>query len=558
VKEFVYARFLLPAVERLGSTPCVHDGGYHATFAEHGRRVLRLRQALELELGLGPGDRFAVLSPNSHQVLELYHAALLGGGIITPLNVRMAPGELAHILDHAGARVVFVDERLAPLYDAVAAAGSDGDRPTGAGARLRGDASPGPGGGAAARRVVRILPSAGIGTATPARPDGGGPEPAGWRETAAAYEDLIDAGEPGTPPEPDEDDPVALIYTGGTTGLPRGALFTNRSLLLYMYHAGLAGGVAFRPGSVFLHAAPMFHSTTIAPVLSAPAFGMTSVIDARFEPEGCLESIETYAVAETILVPTMLQMMFDHERFAPERIASLRRLGYGGMPMTPALLDRLMTILPGVELVQGYGMTEAGALTVLGPSDHGRRELLTSVGRAVPGVVLSIQDPNGTVLGPGQVGEVCAQGGNLMAGYWADPDATSEALRGGWYHTGDAGQLDGEGYLFLADRLRDMIVTGGENVFSLEVENAIASHPAVLQVAVIGVPHERWGEQVHAVVVVRPGASLSAEDVVAHARRSLAGYKVPKSVELRSDPLPLSAAMKPLKRELRRTPDADG
>jgi len=254
----------------------------------------------------------------------------------------------------------------------------------------------------------------------------------------------------------------------------------------------------------------------------------------------------------------MLQMMFDHERFAPERIASLRRLGYGGMPMTPALLDRLMTILPGVELVQGYGMTEAGALTVLGPSDHGRRELLTSVGRAVPGVVLSIQDPNGTVLGPGQVGEVCAQGGNLMAGYWADPDATSEAFRGGWYHTGDAGQLDGEGYLFLADRLRDMIVTGGENVFSLEVENAIASHPAVLQVAVIGVPHERWGEQVHAVVVVRPGASLSAEDVVAHARRSLAGYKVPKSVELRSEPLPLSAAMKPLKRELRRTPDADG
>jgi len=169
----------------------------------------------------------------------------------------------------------------------------------------------------------------------------------------------------------------------------------------------------------------------------------------------------------------------------------------------------------------------------------------------VPGVVVEIQAADGTPLGPGSVGEVCARGGNLMAEYWRDPTGTAEAFRGGWYHSGDAGYLDQEGYLFLADRLRDMIVTGGENVYSVKVEQVIAGHPAVAQVAVIGLPDELWGERVHAIVVPRPGSSLSAEEVTAHARKSLAGYEVPKSVEIRTEPLPLSAAMKPLKRELR-------
>lgn len=533
MKEFVYARFLLPAVDRSPAAACVHDGDYHATFAEHGHRVLRLRSALRQELGLEPTDRFAVLSENSHQVLELYHAALFGGGIITPLNVRLAPVELAHVLAHADPKVVLVDERLAPLYGEVRSAG---------------------GGSSADRRLVRLCAGApGTGsTGARSRPVAGDPARGdGWWQGALGYEELLEAGEATGAPEPDEDDPVALIYTGGTTGLPRGALFTNRSLLLYMYHAGLAGGVGFAPGSVFLHSAPMFHSTTIAPVLSAPAFGVTSVISPRFDPAGTLETIERYQVTDTILVPTMLQMLLGHERFAPGRISSLRRIGYGGMPMTPTLLDRLISIVPDVELVQGYGMTEAGALTVLGPADHRRSELLGSVGRAVPGVVIEIQSPDGTPLDRGSVGEVCAKGGNLMAGYWQDPDGTAEAFRGGWYHTGDAGHLDGEGYLFLSDRLRDMIVTGGENVYSVQVEQVIATHPAVAQVAVIGLPHELWGEQVHAIVVPRPGASLAEDEVIAHARKSLAGYEVPKSVEIRTEPLPLSAAMKPLKRELR-------
>jgi acyl-CoA synthetase (AMP-forming)/AMP-acid ligase II len=220
--------------------------------------------------------------------------------------------------------------------------------------------------------------------------------------------------------------------------------------------------------------------------------------------------------------------------------------------MPPSLLDRLLHILPGVELVQGFGMTEAGALTMLQPDDHARPELLTSVGRAVPGVTLSIQSSDGRILGPDQTGEVCARGGNLLAGYWKDEAGTREAFRGGWYHTGDVGRIDREGYLFLVDRVKDMIVTGGENVYSVEVESTIARHPAVAQVAVIGVPDPTWGERVHAVVVPKPGQTLDNEEVVSFARRSLAAYKVPKSVEIRAEALPMSAALKPLKRELRR------
>jgi long-chain acyl-CoA synthetase len=202
---------------------------------------------------------------------------------------------------------------------------------------------------------------------------------------------------------------------------------------------------------------------------------------------------------------------------------------------------------------QGYGMTEsASVLTFLTTDDHklgGPR--LRSAGRAVPGVELSIQDPAGRLLPPGEIGEVCARGGNFMIGYWKKEEATEEVFRDGWYHTGDAGYLDDDGYLFLVDRVKDMIVTGGENVYSAEVESAISMHAAVAQVAVIGIPHDLWGEQVHAIVVLRAGATAAAEEIQGHCRANIAGYKVPKSVEFRAEPLPLSGAMKVLKRELR-------
>jgi acyl-CoA synthetase (AMP-forming)/AMP-acid ligase II len=220
--------------------------------------------------------------------------------------------------------------------------------------------------------------------------------------------------------------------------------------------------------------------------------------------------------------------------------------------MPEVLLSKLLEMLPDCEIVQGYGMTECcTVLTVLSDAEHRRGKRLGSCGRAVPGVQIEIRDEDGNPVPTGEPGEVCARAGNFMSGYLNKPTETAHALQDGWYYSGDVGYLDAEGYLFLVDRAKDMIISGGENIYSVEVENAICTHPAVLQVAVIGIPHEVWGEAVHAVCVVRPGHEVNAEDLIAHARTAIAGYKVPRSVELRSEPLPLSAAMKVLKRELR-------
>src|SRR5213078_1172812 len=250
------------------------------------------------------------------------------------------------------------------------------------------------------------------------------------------------------------------------------------------------------------------------------------------------------------MVPTMIALMFDHPDFRPERLSSLRDIVYGASPMPPALLARIMDTFPDIGVWQGYGMTECSSvLTMLSDVDHrAGGDRLRSAGRAVPGIAISIQDPEGKPLAVGEAGEVCARGGNFMREYWKRPQETADAFRGGWYHTGDEGFVDEEGYVFLVDRVKDMIVTGGENVYSIEVENAISTHPDVAQVAVIGIPSDKWGEAVHAIVVLRPGAEVSADEIIEHARASIAGYKIPKSVEFRSESLPLSGAMKVLKR----------
>jgi long-chain acyl-CoA synthetase len=255
----------------------------------------------------------------------------------------------------------------------------------------------------------------------------------------------------------------------------------------------------------------------------------------------------------TVMVPTMVAMLLDHPDFKPERLASLSVLTYGASPMPTALVERVLAMFPDMDLFQGYGMTEnCGLLTCLGPEEHRRGgNLLRSAGRPMPGSELSIQDEGGNLLPAGQSGEVCARAGNYMQEYWNRPEETTAAFRGGWYHTGDAGYLDEGGYLYLVDRVKDMIVTGGENVYSAEVENAVASHPGVAQVAVIGIPSEQWGEAVLAIVVPKDGVSLTEEDIKAWSRERIAGYKVPKVVEFRTEALPLSGAMKVLKRELR-------
>ncbi|MCZ7530501.1 MAG: AMP-binding protein [Acidimicrobiia bacterium] len=511
MKELVYHRLLLPALSNYATKVGFVDGDYRGTFEQHGDRVLRLTDSLHKELGLSSGDRFALMATNSHQYLEAYHAAYLGAGVINPLNLRLAGKELAYIVQNSGCEVAFVDSFFAEHFHR-AMEESEGENPV--------------------RHTVLIG-------------DGDGPHDVN-------YEDLISAGEPIVPDEPEEDDPVVLMYTGGTTGLPKGVLLEHRAEMLNLYHIG--SQLRFDPEAVFLHQTPMFHAASMGGILGSPASGGTSVFIPIFDPGGVLDLIESEQVTQTVMVPTMIGMLLNHDDFRPERLASLRELAYGASPMPRATLDKLQELYPDLELSQAYGMTEASAvLTWLGPDDHRRGgDLLGSAGRAMPGVVLSIQGADGAELPRGESGEVCAKAGNFMREYWRNEEATTDVFRDGWYHTGDAGYLDDEGYLFLVDRVKDMIVTGGENVYSAEVEAVIASDPGVDQVAVIGIPSEQWGEQVHAIIVPKSGATLTEDGIKALCKENIAGFKVPKSVEFRDEPLPLSGALKVLKKELRK------
>jgi len=506
VKDLVYHRSLLPAAAQFAGRTAVLDGAYVATFGQHIDRVLRLADGMRTELGIGPGDRFGVLALNSHHYLELYHAGFLGTGIINPLNLRLAPAELELILQDSGSQVIFADAHFIPVIERVRKA-------------------------AGIEKVVLI---------------GGGDVP-----HDLAIEDLVGAGEPVVPDEPDEDDPVILMYTGGTTGSPRGVLIDNRAAMLHMYKIG--SSYNFTEEYVFLHQTPMFHVASLGGILVIAAIGAANTFVPVFNPALVLDVIERLKVSVTTMVPTMIQMLLDHPAFTPERMSSMRILTYGASPMPTALLERLLATLPDVAVYQGYGMTEnCGLLTVLGPDDHRRGgPLLSSAGRPIRGSVVCVQDSRGDTVATGTVGEVCGRGGNYMKEYWHRPAETEEAFAGGWYHTGDAGYLDEEGFVYLVDRVKDMIVTGGENVYSAEVENALGAHPAVRQVAVIGIPDDTWGEAVHAIVVVAGDATVSAEELKRWARDRIAGYKVPKSIELRTEDLPLSGAMKILKRELR-------
>jgi acyl-CoA synthetase (AMP-forming)/AMP-acid ligase II len=506
MKDLVYHRSLLPTANRFADKTAVIDGDFKATYGEHLDRVLRLGDGMRSELGVGQKDRFAVLALNSHQFLELYHSSFLGGGMINPLNLRLAAHELEFILKDSGCRIVFADAPFAHVVDQVREQ-------------------------AGVEKVVLI---------------GDGDVPHDLK-----LEDLVEAGKAVVPEEPEEDDPVILMYTGGTTGLPKGVVIDHRAAMLDMYKIG--SQFPFDDDQVYLHQTPMFHAASFGGILTIPAVGGTTTFVGLFDPGPVLDNIERYQVTVTVVVPTMMQMLLDHPDFRPERLASLEILVYGASPMPTALLERVLGLLPDLDVYQGYGMTEScGLLTLLGPREHRRGgELLKSAGRPLPGSVVCVQDPEGNQLPTGETGEVCARSGNFMKEYWHRPQETAAAFAGDWYHTGDAGYLDSEGYLYLVDRVKDMIVSGGENIYSAEVENALASHPAVAQVAVIGIPSPQWGESVHAVVVLQPGATTTEAELRTWVRERIAGYKVPKSIEFRADPLPLSGALKVLKRELR-------
>ncbi|MEL7209449.1 MAG: AMP-binding protein, partial [Actinomycetota bacterium] len=394
MKELVYPRLLLPAVENFASKEAFFDGDYRGTFEQHGDRVARLCAALSSELGITKGDRFAVMATNSHQYLELYHAAFMGAGIINPLNLRLAGKELDYIIRDSGSEVIFVDAFFAPVI-AQAMAESDGDNPI--------------------RKTVLI------GDAADAPYD-------------ITYEELIAGVEPAFPDEPEEDDPVILMYTGGTTGLPKGVLLEQRAELLNLYH--VATVVDLDPDAVYLHQTPMFHAASMGGILGSPAVGSGSAFIPLFDPAGVLELVSALGVTQTMMVPTMIGLTLTSDGFEPEKLASLQQLTYGASPMPPALLEKLLALYPDLEVSQGYGMTESSAcLTFLTAADHAKGgPRLQSAGKAVLGVTLSIRDEEGNEVPRGESGEVWARGGNFMREYWNKPEATAEVFADGWYH----------------------------------------------------------------------------------------------------------------------------
>ncbi len=350
---------------------------------------------------------------------------------------------------------------------------------------------------------------------------------------------------------------AGIFYTGGTTGRSKGVMLSHRNLLANARNVLTYSGKFLRAGAnVYLHAAPMFHLADVSALQSSTLGGATHAIVRMFSPEAVARAIARFRVDQTVLVPTMIQMLIDHPAAAESDLSSLKLLFYGASPMPEALLDRAMAALPHVEFYQAYGMTELSPVaTILPWEEHlgegrakGRHR---SGGRAVPMVEVRIVGPDGATLPRRQVGEIAARGDVVMMGYWERPEETAKAIVEGWMRTGDAGYMDEDGYVYLVDRVKDMIVTGGENVYSAEVENCVMSHPAVAMCAVIGIPDDRWGEAVHAIVMRRPGASVTEAEIIEHCRERIANYKTPRSVKIQDEPLPLSGAGKILKRELR-------
>ncbi len=507
MKELVFARTLLPSWQNNADRVAAIDAstGREVTFGEHASKVARLCDAVATKLGVTPTDRVAVLSINSIDYLELWHAGLLGAFVVNPLNLRFSADELAYVLADAESEICFVDATFAPMIEKIR------DR-------------------SGLKQVILI---------------GGG-------EGAAdlTYDELLDGTNEVWPPEPDEDDLCVVMYTGGTTGKPKGVMLSQRAEVLNQYHVAMS--IPWQVGDSYILSTPMFHGATMLGILGSSMFGVPVVIQPMFDPAGFMTACETYRCTTTVLVPTMIGMIVYHPDFTPERISSLTQVVYGASPMPKVLLEKLLAMLPDTRIVQGYGMTEAATvLTLFSDADHREGSRLGSCGRPVPGVSLKIVDEGGNERPAGEPGEVYARGGNYMTGYLKLPDETAKAFQDGWYASGDVGYLDDAGYLFLVDRAKDMIISGGENIYSVEVENAIGSHADVLQVAVIGIPHETWGEAVHAICVTKEGAVVTAEDVIAHARLTIAGYKVPRTVDFRTEPLPLSGAMKVLKKDLR-------
>jgi len=461
--------------------------GRRLTFLELHQRIERIAAALH-QLGLRAGDRLAVLLPNESEYLELIYACSRLGIIVVPLNTRYSAQEIDRVLTDSDPHGLVRHSSL--------------------------------------------------------------PEP----KVRLAWQRVLDK-EPfeiptGSCPEVfyDPDAVLTLIYTSGTTGRPKGVKLTHANVFSNVHNFNY--WMSYREGGVYLHVAPIFHIADFPAIFAAPAFGACQVTLPRFNAQALCEIIANEKVTHTVMVPTMINLLTQFEDLKRYDLRSLEVLGYGGSPAAPEVIRRTREILPGTRLVQVYGLSETGFLTGLRDQDH-TPERLMSCGRPCPGIDLQVVDEAGRSLAAGRRGEVVARGANVMSGYWKDAEDTSTAFRGSFFRTGDLGYQDTAGYLYLVDRIKDMIVTGGEKVFCSEVESVLYEHPAVLEAAVFGIPDPQWGETVMACVALKPHSAVSEQELVQFCRGRLSPFKLPHRVEFSETELPKSASGKILKRVLR-------
>ena len=483
----IHAHSLGRAARYYPELTALASGDKRSSFRELHVRVASIAEAL-VKQGFAVGDRLAILLPNEPEYIEAIHACAWLGVIAVPLNTRLSVPEIDHIIADANPRGLIRHSSL--------------------------------------------------------------PVP-----TAKLPWQLVLDQEPPEIREEFQPEPIynpaavlALLYTSGTTGKPKGVVLTHENVLANVDHSNY--WMPYKERGVHLHAAPIFHMADFPVMFAAPAFGACQVTIPKFSPQSFCEAVERERVSHTVLVPTMINLLTQFPDLKKYDLSSLELIGYGGSPMAPELVHRVRTLLPNLKLVQGYGLSESGYLTGLLDHEH-TEDKLTSCGRPCLGIDVRVMDESGKEVASGQTGELVARGANVMREYWNNSEETGRAFRDGLFRTGDVGYQDAHGYFYILDRLKDMIVTGGENVYSGEVEAVLYSHPAVREAAVFGIPDPKWGELVTACVVLKPEMNLNSDDLIAHCRRSLANYKVPRRIEFSATELPKSGSGKILKKVLR-------
>ncbi len=507
------ADYITKAAHRSRDQPSLTFEGRTFTWRETEERCWGIAGAFHT-LGVRPGDRVAFLGFNCHQYFECYFAPSRIGATLVAINCRLSVPEMIDCVNDSRPKVLIVDRHHVDEARAIAEACASIE------SLIYADAGPAPDGMTS------------------------------YDDSLAGKRSHINFDELGSR----DNDTVIVFYTGGTTGRSKGVMLSH--INNFSNAVGTISAYGFREGETHLLSGPMFHAGSGSRVFSTTVLGAHTVIMPKFDVVGLMRLIPEYQVNIVQFVPTMMTMILDHPGFEDFDFSSLRMMTYGSAPMPIALLQRAIKAIPSTTYCQAFGMTEASpVLTVLSPEYHvldgPKAGKLNSIGRPVGHTDVRVFDENDQPVPPGQTGEIVARGPNIMTGYWDSPKLSADALRGGWYHTGDGGYFDEDGFLYLAGRVKDMVISGGENVYPIETENVLSLHPAVNECAVIGLSHELWGEAVHAVVTLKSGQSASESEIIEFCRERLAHFKCPRGVTIRTAPMPLTSINKINKSALR-------